>query len=346
MPRGIAVPPGTGLLALLAAAWVLRWALRYAAAPARRGWRPGSGSRVVAGPLAVRVLGSGGPVVVLLHGLVSSGLEWGSAWDALAAGGRVVVPDLLGFGRSLAAPTTGYGVDEHLVALESCLAALGLVDEPVLLVGHSMGGVLALCWAQRRVAAGAPVVGVAAFCPPLFTGAVEADRVFADSDWVNRAMTAPGPLPQLVCRTVCGGGLLGKVVYVALNPQYPVRLAADGVHHVFDSYRGSLDALLRRPVWRPALAGCVTGGVPVLLAGGSVDHLVVPARHEAVAAREPGAVAVATRAGAGHDLPIADPHWCLRVLAPLLARGRLTRFDSRVSPASLGRGHVKAPTGR
>lgn len=48
------------------------------------GWRAGWG---------VRCLGEREPVVVLLPGLVSSGLEWGAGWDGLAAH-RVVVPDL------------------------------------------------------------------------------------------------------------------------------------------------------------------------------------------------------------------------------------------------------------
>lgn len=82
-----------------------------------------------------------GPPLVLLHGF------GGGAWNfaELAprlAGRRVVVPDLPGHGGSsaLAAPTMAGLAD----------AVAWLVDEPAVVVGHSMGAVVALRLAERH----------------------------------------------------------------------------------------------------------------------------------------------------------------------------------------------------
>lgn len=81
--------------------------------------------------------GSGDETVVLVHGLSGSALWWSRNVQALAARYRVLVPDLIGFGRTrLAGPLpTIARVAELLTAWMDALD-LG----PVHLVGHSMGG--------------------------------------------------------------------------------------------------------------------------------------------------------------------------------------------------------------
>ncbi|MDP9416753.1 MAG: alpha/beta hydrolase [Actinomycetota bacterium] len=104
---------------------------------------PGCGVEHQDGPLRVRVLGSAEPVVLLLHGLIAAGNYFGAAYDPLAEHGTIVVPDLLGFGGSMA--TTGSAdAAAHLAALDDALAALDMHNRPLIVAGHSMGGVLAL----------------------------------------------------------------------------------------------------------------------------------------------------------------------------------------------------------
>jgi pimeloyl-ACP methyl ester carboxylesterase len=113
--------------------------------------------------LAVRTLGTSGSPIVFLHGLAASGSSWGAAYDRLAGAHRLVFPDLLGFGRS-PRPRSGYGPDDHANAVAKCLHEIGAVDEPALLVGHSLGSLIAL-----RMAAIHPelVAGVVGFGPPI-----------------------------------------------------------------------------------------------------------------------------------------------------------------------------------
>ena len=97
----------------------------------------------------MRTFGSGEPVVLLLHGMAAAGNSFGAAFDRLGDSARVVVPDLLGFGGSMLPPGPVSGED-HLDALDGMLAALGLTQAPLVVVGHSMGGPLALRFAARH----------------------------------------------------------------------------------------------------------------------------------------------------------------------------------------------------
>jgi len=79
--------------------------------------------------------------VVLVHGLFGAfGDEW--TWSRLAAH-RIVVPDLLGYGENTetSTPVTLEAQVEHLREL--------LGDEPVHVVGHSVGAVIATLYAYR-----------------------------------------------------------------------------------------------------------------------------------------------------------------------------------------------------
>ena len=80
-------------------------------------------------------------LVLCLHGLGGSGLNFSLTAPRLAENRRVLVPDLLGHGRSPAPPAGVGAVAAQLQMIR------GLVDsaphERVTLIGHSMGGVLA-----------------------------------------------------------------------------------------------------------------------------------------------------------------------------------------------------------
>ncbi len=94
----------------------------------------------------VRPPGTGnGKVVLLLHGKNFPGSYWAGTIDALvAAGYRVVVPDQIGFGRSSKADVH-YSFEALAQNTRRLLDAL--VIPRVSVVGHSMGGMLAVRFA-------------------------------------------------------------------------------------------------------------------------------------------------------------------------------------------------------
>ncbi|HEY4624549.1 MAG TPA: alpha/beta fold hydrolase [Blastococcus sp.] len=95
--------------------------------------------------LATRTLGEAGPHVVFIHGLFGQGRNWTSIAKGLAGDHRVTLIDLPNHGHS---PWTDR-VD-YLDMAESVAAELERLGEPVVLVGHSMGGKVAMQLALRR----------------------------------------------------------------------------------------------------------------------------------------------------------------------------------------------------
>ena len=69
--------------------------------------------------------------------------------DALSRGWRVVAPDWRGFGRSDRTPADCYWYPDYLADLEFILDEV-LGQQPAQLVGHSMGGNVALMYAGAR----------------------------------------------------------------------------------------------------------------------------------------------------------------------------------------------------
>ena len=95
--------------------------------------------------LATRTLGEAGPRVVFVHGLFGQGKNWTTIGKGLADGHRVTLVDLPNHGHSPWTDRVDYEDMVELLATE--LEQLG---EPVTLVGHSMGGKVAMQLALRR----------------------------------------------------------------------------------------------------------------------------------------------------------------------------------------------------
>ena len=109
----------------------------------------------------VRITGSGvslhvrhggrGADVLLLHGFPDSGRLWSEVAPRLvAAGHRVLVPDLRGFGRSDAPPGVAAYSMGHIVADLRTLVARLAGDRPVHVVGHDWGAVAGWCLALEH----------------------------------------------------------------------------------------------------------------------------------------------------------------------------------------------------
>jgi len=88
-----------------------------------------------------------GPSVLLIHGFPLDHTMWQAQIEALSAHTRVIAPDLRGFGQSpLGAvdPARGISMDGYADDLAELLDAIvPAVNEPVVLVGFSMGGYVA-----------------------------------------------------------------------------------------------------------------------------------------------------------------------------------------------------------
>lgn len=280
---------GSVLVALAAAA--------ARATRARRGWQwaPSAG-RTHLGPLAYRTVGEGPPTVVLLHGLAGSGRYWGAAFDELAGTGQVVVPDLLGFGRS-PRPDGPYGVPEHVDAVVACLDELD-VRRPVLLATHSFGGIVALAVAAERP----ELVGrIVAFGPPWYPDPGQASSRLALMGPMARLFALDTPWGRRVCDIVCAHRDLAARLSVIARPDLPPAVAADGVQHNWSSYQGSLGVIRAAPA--PHLLA--SSRVPIRVVIGDRDR--IPDLVYLTALADAGRLEGLDVWPGGHDLPLTAP---------------------------------------
>lgn len=286
------------------------WAAEHASSAAVSAWAPGGGEQRRAGPLTVRTLGSAEPVVVLLHGMIAAGNSFGAEYDDLADVATLVVPDLLGFGGSM---LTSGPIDSaaHVRALDEALCDLGLAERPTVVVGHSMGGGLALRWAAANTER---VQAVVTFGAPLYRDRAEADEHVHGMGRMQALLSGDGILLRFLCAWMCRNRALASWVAVAYRPDLPVPVARSGVKHTWATYSGAMDGLIRDDDWRMALDRLDHAGIRVTLVAGARDPVPVPGRAEALAHNHPN-ITVVVHPLADHGLPMTDPTWCQELIA-------------------------------
>jgi N-formylmaleamate deformylase len=105
--------------------------------------------------------GGSRPPLILLHGLTANGACWAALAHALEQEVDVIMPDARGHGKS-GVPDHGYRYEDHADDVVGLIKALRL--SPPVLIGHSMGGMVAALLASRN--------------PELLRGLILADPTF------------------------------------------------------------------------------------------------------------------------------------------------------------------------
>ncbi len=245
---------------------------------------------------AVRVAGSGTPVL-LLHGFTGTGRSWDQLARRLrAAGYRTVAPDLLGHGRSDApVDPTRHDVARQAADLATILAALDAV--PAAVVGYSLGGRVALRLALDRPHAVRSLILIGA-------GAGTADdraraRRRADEAALAGAIEREG-IVAFVDRWEA-------LPLFATETALPPRVRAARRDERLSQRPEGLAASLRgagQGAQQPLHSRLVTLRVPTLLVVGERDT-AARSRAEAIVAASPrGLVRVVVELGAGHAVQL------------------------------------------
>ncbi|WP_409462253.1 alpha/beta fold hydrolase [Amycolatopsis sp. GA6-003] len=236
--------------------------------------------------LKLRVTGQGEPPVLLLHGLGATG----AVWDGLAGllDRRLLAPDLPGHGGSSRLPE--YTFEALAAAVAEALDERG----PVVVLGHSLGGVLALELASGRY--GLDVSSVVA---------VGIKVEWSEDDLARAAAMAARPPRLFDTREEAETAYLKIAGLTGLAPADP-----DGVTETSDGWRLTLDPPAFG-VGRPDLAGLLSAArCPVVLAAGENDPMCRP---EQLRALVHDAVVLP---GLGHNAHVEDPAAVAALLTP------------------------------
>lgn len=230
-------------------------------------------------------------VLVALHGNFASSAWWRDLQADPPPGWRVLAPDLPGFAG------TPFGGEVSLPAYADWLAgwlAEQEVSRPVLL-GHSLGGAVALELAARAPQAYAGLI-LAASAP--LTGLVTPEEHYPVLELLRVN-------PQL--RELSLGAL-----FPSGKPAHFAELVEDAGRMAASHYSGNARALAG---WRVDAARLA--GLPVLVLGGALDTLVTPDMLRAQAAALGTSATVLE--GRGHGFPQEDPAAFRARLAEFLA---------------------------
>lgn len=131
----------------------------------------------------VHEYGGTGKTIVLLHGFLGSSTYWSRmAPNLVAAGYKVLAIDLLGFGKSHKPEDANYDYKDHTEFIEQALVRNG-IHSPFVLVGHSMGAVIAKRFA---LAHHTKIERLVLLHPPLYRDEREARTVIRGSNSIYR----------------------------------------------------------------------------------------------------------------------------------------------------------------
>jgi pimeloyl-ACP methyl ester carboxylesterase len=263
----------------------------------------------------------------MLHGWMDVSASFQFVVDALDPDWRVVAPDWRGFGLTEWTPGDCYWFPDYAADLEFIVDAVQ-GDAPAHLVGHSMGGNVALMYAGARPARARTVVNLEGF-----------------GLHASRAEQAPGRLSQWIDEVKSGGSLrdYGSREEVAArlqknNPRLPaeraafladhwaepdghgrLRVAGDPAHRIVNPVLYRVDEAMA--CWQAVTAPSLM----VMAADTDALRHVARDREQALAelqrrfAAVPGAEQ-ATVAGAGHMLHHDQPEAVARLILDFLRR--------------------------
>ncbi|MDO9435584.1 alpha/beta fold hydrolase [Hydrogenophaga sp.] len=254
-------------------------------------------------------LGSG-PTVLMLHGIGGGHVAFAPQVETLAqAGYRAVAWDMPGYGRSAPIePYTFKGLAQSCVDLIDALQC-----EHVVLLGHSMGGMVA----QEVVARRPERVSRLVLCGTSAAFARRSDGGSADA-WAQKYIAErTGPLDAGQSMAEVAQKLVAQMVGPGSLPE-GLRLAEHCMAGVpAATYRRALDCLVTFDRW----SDLSRIAVPTLLIGGEFDRVATPAVMQQMAQSIAHAEYVELK-GIGHLMNLEAPDEFDSRLLDFLARTR------------------------
>lgn len=241
------------------------------------------------------------PPVVMIHGLAGSLRHFSATvMDELARDHRVIAVDRPGMGYSDQPPGGPFGVEAQAETLDAFLQTLEI--RPPLIVGHSLGGSVALALALRR-----PVAGLMLLAPathPFKAKPPTPDRT-VDSPFMRRAI-AYTIGPDMIAQN------RAQSLAVAFGPQQaPAEFAVAGGGVLMMRPRQIettlADAALLNGALEAQSARYAAIEAPITVLFGDQDGILQPQEHAPPLQAKAPQVKTRIFEGVGHMLPFVRP---------------------------------------
>lgn len=255
-----------------------------------------------------------GPTVLLIHGIAGSSTTWRAVMPALAEHYTVIAPDLLGHGQS-AKPRGDYSLGAYASGIRDLLTVLE--KERVTLVGHSLGGGVAMQfayqfpeWAERLVLVASG--GLGKEVSPLLKAVTLPGAEYVLPLLLHPRIREAAEWPGTVAKRVGWhpGVNLTEVwrSYTTLTDRHAQMAFVNTVRSVIDVAGQRVSAHDRL---------YLASAVPTLIVWGDHDRIIPVAHAYRAAEAIPGA-RLEILEGAGHFLPWRDADRFLAVLEDFL----------------------------
>ena len=268
------------------------------------------------------MIGTQGPTLVFLPGVGGTTRYWESRIAPLAASRRLLLVDLLGYGRS-PKPWTTYSVERHVAELHRVLDG----HDHLTLVGHSFGAIVAVAYAARYPQ---QVERLILLSLPYFGSEARAKRFFRQHATFESYFMTNLVLAVAVC-------ILTRRVLRRVLPRFltnmPLEVVQDLMLHTWRSSTSTIwDGIYRYDLAPDA--DRLPQELPMLLIHGDRDTTAPLAGAQRLAAHHPAAVLL-TLPGVDHHPLLRDPSRCVEAIRAFSAIGASHVLDTPVVAAAL-----------
>jgi pimeloyl-ACP methyl ester carboxylesterase len=267
-----------------------------------------------------------GPAILFLHGITGSRRYWQKKVRPLARDHRLILPDLIGFGLS-PKPHLEYTIDVFRDSVRALVEERGLAGRPMAIVGHSLGGLIALNYAARH---GDHVPRMVVLSLPRFTDPVTAHAIFWRGSPHYRRLLNEHSLAETLAQ-MKRSGLELTVRYLL---RFPWTVLIDSHKFTFKSLTSTLEHCLLNYQVDGILPSVPP--IPTLLIHGEQDS-VAPLGHVLPLPAAYPHMRLHTIRGTGHHLFLTHTRQCLALIAGFLREGGGTTRSPLTEAATLRR---------
>ncbi len=222
-----------------------------------------------------------GENVLFLHGILGSHRYWDGVVPQLSETNKLILIDLLGFGKS-PKPKKGYTIDDHLQKIEKAVTLAIGADQKLSVVGHSMGAILALNYV---IAHPKNIKKLILINAPMVTDEADLKQAVADSS--SKLMTIMifnKTWGKLVCKIHEMFPFISYPLIRLAEPELPSAVAESAGQHTWESYSGSFQHILLEQNFYSLLDQ--VSDIPILIIASDEDHYTKTSALEKLPQRE------------------------------------------------------------